>query len=93
LAETRAKNWKKAREYGISRQAISKKFSLQSNAVKDVANQIVESETKIRESLQKLTPSLQFEACNLARKSQSKHRSAAEAPETHQKKPGFYCGE
>jgi hypothetical protein len=56
-----------AREYGITRQTISDRFGKTDNkAAIIVANQIVEAENSIRESLQKLTPALQIEACNIA---------------------------
>jgi len=55
-----------AKEFGVTRQAISNRFRLQNKAIKSVANQIVEAETSIRSSLQKLPPNLQIEAVNLA---------------------------
>jgi hypothetical protein len=49
-----------AREYGVTRQVIGNRFSGQIKAVKEVANQIVESELSLQKNLQKLTPTLQL---------------------------------
>lgn len=55
-----------ASEYGISRQAITNKFSLQKKAVLTAANQIVASNEDMQKSLQKLAPDLQLKAWDLA---------------------------
>lgn len=55
-----------AREYGITRQSISGKFSEQKKVVLDVANQIVASQNDIEAALQKLPPDLQVKAWDLA---------------------------
>jgi len=64
-----------AREYKVSRSAISKRFSKQTETVKDVAQQIVSAE----EALARLPVSQQLNAINLAQqlRSISQHLASA----------------
>lgn len=64
-----------AREYKVSRSAISKRFSKQTETVKDVAQQIVSAE----EALARLPVSQQINAVNLAQQLRSISRHLASA--------------
>lgn len=55
-----------AREYGVTRAAITNKFSVRKKAVNELANQIVSHHKSLQNSLQQFTPDIQIEAWDVA---------------------------